>query len=193
MRRFGTSLLTTMLVFTLHGYAKDPVLSTELLHDTYVALGFETAQGFVPEDDIDAILPGKILPEDRQALANIRDVLRAWKRYTIVIDPHAAELLIAVRTGRVASAHGGVQVGNIPVGGVPGMPGGTRSTQIGPVYGAEVGPGNDYLAVYQAKDGREGANLWRHTEADGLVGKNPPLFESFKKDVEALAKKYAKH
>lgn len=190
MRNFGTSLLIALIVLTLHGYAKDRVLSAELLHDTYVALGYETANGFVGETDEEAFLSAKILPEDRQAMANIRAALRNWKRYVIVIDPHTAQLLIAVRSGRVASANGGVRIGNTPLG----LPsGGTRGTAVGPVVGGEVGPADDYLAVYQANQGHEGPNLWRHTEDEGLAGKDPPLFESFKKDVEALAKKLGKH
>jgi hypothetical protein len=58
------------------------------------------------------------------------------------------------------------------------------------VFGAEAGPPTDYLAIYQADNGQEGPKLWRKSEEDGLIGKDPALFESFKNDVEALAKKY---
>jgi hypothetical protein len=60
------------------------------------------------------------------------------------------------------------------------------------VYGAEGGPPNDYLAVYQADEGKEGAMIWRKTEADGLVGTNPPLMQRFKDDVESFARKSTK-
>lgn len=56
----------------------------------------------------------------------------------------------------------------------------------------EAGPPNDYLAVYEASEGQEGSRLWRKTEDDGLVGKDPPLVQSFKSDVEAAAKKSKK-
>lgn len=79
MRNFGTSLLIALIVLTLQGYAKDKVLSAELLHDTYVALGFETANGFVGESDEEAFLSARILPQDRRALANIRAALQNWK------------------------------------------------------------------------------------------------------------------
>lgn len=187
MRKFGTSVLLALFVLIVHGYAKDPILSTEVLHASYVALGYETAQGFVGESDEEAFISAKILEQDRIALSNVRNALQQWKRYVIVIEPHDAEMLIAVRSGRIASVDGGVRIGNIPVG-VPPVAG--RGTTVGPVYGGEAGPPNDYLAIYRSDDGHEGPNLWRQTEEEGLVGKNPPLFENFKKDVEALAKKY---
>lgn len=186
MRKFGAALLLGLLVLGLQGYAKDPVLPKQLLHANFVALGYETGHGFVSETDEEAFLDAKIVREDREALSNVRDALGKWKRYIIVIDPHQAELLIAVRSGRLASVDGGVRTGNAPVGG-PAM---GRGATIGPVFGAEAGPPNDYLAIYQADNGQEGPKLWRKSEEDGLVGKDPTLFESFKTDVEALAKKY---
>jgi hypothetical protein len=187
MRRFGTSSLLCLFLLSLTGYAKDPVLSKELLHANYVALGYETPHGFVAETDEAAFISAKILPEDREALNNVRDALRKWKRYIVTIDAHTAELLIAVRSGRLASANGGVRIGNAPVGGAPVGRGGIG---IGPVFGGEIGPPGDYLAVYQSDHGQEGASLWKKSEDDGLVGRDPALFENFKHDVESLAKKY---
>lgn len=183
MRKFAGALLLSFFLLTLQGYAKAPVLSAQLLQARYVALGFETADGFLGEWETAAFVSAKILPEDRQALSNVHDSLAKWKRYIVTIEPRQAEMLIAIRSGRLASVNGGVRVGNIPVG-VPGGRGG-----IAPVFGGEAGPPNDYFAVYQANDGREGPRLWRESEEDGLVGKDPPLFQSFKDDVEALAKK----
>lgn len=188
MRNLTSALLLGLLVFALQGYAKGPVLSAELLHARYVALGFETANGFLGQWETEAFVSAKILPEDRQALSRVAEAIRKWNRYAVTIDPRQAEMLIAVRSGRLASANGGVRIGNIPIG-VGGPTTGRSGTTIGPVFGAEGGPPNDYLAVYQADDGREGPGLWRKTEEDGLVGKDPPLFESFKSDVESFAKK----
>ena len=189
MTKFSTSMLIGLFVLILQGYAKDQVLSREVLIANYVALGYETAHGFISETDEEAFISANILPEDREALSNVHEALREWRRYIITIDPHAAELLIAVRSGRVASAGGGVRIGNIPLGNPPVGP---QGTSVGPLFGGEAGPANDYLAVYQADAGHEGPNLWRRTEEDGLVGKNPPLLETFRKDVEALAKKHSK-
>ncbi len=189
MRKLSASLILSVFLLALQGYAKDPALSTQLVHARYVALGFETANGFLGEWDTESFVSAKILPEDRQALANVSDAIKKWNRYVVTIEPRQAEILIAVRSGRTASANGGIRVhtGSID-------PSGTTSggTGIGPVVGVEAGPPSGYLAVYQADDGREGPRLWRKTEEDGLVGRNPPLFESFKKDVEAAAKKSKK-
>lgn len=187
MRKLTGALLLCFFVLAVQGYAKDPVLNTQVLHATYVALGYETAQGFISEFDEQSFISLKILPADREALNNVHDGLTKWKRYTITVEPREAEMLIAVRSGRVASVDGGVRIGSVPP--IAGSPGGG----IGPVFGGEVGPPSDYLAVYAADKGREGVRLWVKSEEDGLVGKNPPLFVDFKDDVEALAKKYGKH
>jgi hypothetical protein len=186
MRKLTSALLLCFFVLAVQGYSKDRVLNTQVLHATYVALGYETAQGFISEFDEQAFISAKILPADRQSLGNVHDALAKWKRYTVTAEPRDAELLIAVRSGRLAAVNGGVLIGNVP--GVTRGPGG-----VAPVFGAEAGPPHDYLAVYAANKGREGARLWVKSEDDGLVGTNPPLFVDFKDDVEALAKKYPKH
>ena len=191
MRKYGAALLLVVFFLSIQGNAKDPKLSAVLLHARYVAMGYETANGFLGEWETESFVSAKILPEDRQALANVSDAIKKWNRYAITIDPREAELLIAVRSGRLASANGGVHVetGSIdPTGTTRRTPG----VGIGPVFGAEAGPPSDYLAVYQANAGREGPRLWRKTEDEGLVGNNPPLIEDFKSDVEAAAKKSKK-
>jgi len=191
MRRVSAALLLSIFVFAIQGNAKYPKLPALLLQARYVALGYETANGFLGEWETESFVSAKILLEDRQALANVSDALKKWNRYAITIDPREAELLIAVRSGRLASANGGIHVetGSIdPTGRTSRMPG----VGIGPVFGAQAGPPSDYLAVYQANAGREGPRLWRKTEDEGLAGKNPPLVEDFKSDVEVAAKKSKK-
>ena len=112
-----------------------------------------------------------LLPEDRQAIADVREALQDWKRYRLTMDRKDAELLFIVRKGRVASARGMVGTGGIggprrPVSGGPRtVPGG------GPVVGAggEVGPPDDMLEVKtMLPDGRPGAQVWMREEKDGL-------------------------
>jgi hypothetical protein len=119
----------------------------------------------------------RVLPEDRQALQRVHDELAKWKRYAITVKPEDAELLIAVRTGRLASAGGGFEIGRHD--GV---------SRRGPVYGAEVSSPDDMLEVYQSNGGHEGALLWRNLQKGGLSGSPPPLFEQLKKDVESIKK-----
>jgi len=191
MRNLISALLLSFFVLAIQGYAKDPKASALLTHARYVALGYEAASGFLGEWETESFISAKILPQDRQALANVSDALKKWNRYAITIDPRQAEILIALRSGRVASANGGirVQTGSIdPTGRTTRMPG----VGIGPVVGVEAGPPNDYFAVYQANGGSEGPRLWFKTEEDGLVGKDPPILESFKDDVERAAKKSKK-
>jgi hypothetical protein len=190
MRKLIGALLLPLFVLAIQGHAKGSVLSAQVLHARYVALGYETAGGFVEEFDIANFGTTKVESEDRRVLDNIHTAIKKWNRYVVTVDPRQADMLIAVRSGRLASATGGVRIhaGAIdPTGRT--TPAGTA---IGPVYGAEGGPANDYLAVYQADEGKEGAMIWRKTEADGLVGTNPPLMQRFKDDVESFARKSTK-
>ena len=189
MRKTSGLILLFSLLLVLQSYAKAPTIPALVLQARYVALGYETAEGFIAETDFRSFASTKVQPDDRQAIANIYDALSKWKRYTITINPADADMLIAVRTGRVAAGMGGIRVGT---GGIDPTTGRRTSAGIGPVFGAEVGPADDYLAVYQADDGREAARLWAATQHDGLVGKNPPLFKNFKEEVEAAAKKSKK-
>ena len=190
MRKLSSVLLLLFFALAVQSYAKAPSIPALVLSAQYVALGFETADGFISETGFEAVTSSKVLPSDRQALANVRDALTKWKRYVITIIPRQADILIAVRTGRRASAFGGVHVGTGSIDPTTGRR--TGGPAIGPVVGAEVGPADDYLAVYQSDRGREAARLWVQTQEDGLQGKNPPLYQSFKNEVESAAKKQPK-
>ncbi len=65
----------------------------------YVALGYDRGDGFVSETDVRA----DVLPEERAALQAIRAGIEQWDKYQVVVRPGQAELLIAVRKGRLAT------------------------------------------------------------------------------------------
>ena len=69
----------------------------------YVALAYDLGDVLLSEAEA-VSKPGRVLPEDREALNSVRDLIEKWGRYVITIRPAQAELLIAVRTGRRASA-----------------------------------------------------------------------------------------
>jgi hypothetical protein len=70
----------------------------QLAQARYVALGYDRGTGFVSETDVRA----EVLPEEREALQRIRAGLEEWGRYVVVVRPEQADLLIAVRKGRLA-------------------------------------------------------------------------------------------
>lgn len=166
-------------------YAQAQDLSAQLLHAQYVAFGYETAQGFVSDSSMEALTSPTIAPQDREALSNVRKAMEKWKRYIAVVRPSEADMLVAIRAVHQGSVYVGGRIGHVPTGSVPG-------SASGPVVGGELGPSKDYLGIYEAENGREGVQLWSQTQEDGLAGKNPPLFQSFKDDVESLAKKQSK-
>lgn len=40
---------------------------------------------------------GRLLPEDRQAIASVQDAIQKWGRYTVVYRPSEADMILAVQ------------------------------------------------------------------------------------------------
>ena len=137
----------------------------------YVALGYDSGDRFVAEAEVTA----GVFPEERAALQAIRARIEQWGRYAIVVRPSEADLLIAVRKGRLVSFGGGIRTGGPSSGTVPGGPTGVASGA-----GAQVSSPDDMIEVF---DARSGSLIWRGMKPNGLVGAGPPLFESFQAEV----------
>jgi hypothetical protein len=137
----------------------------------YVALGYERGDRFVSETDVRA----DFLPEERAALQTIRAEIEQWGRYVVVVRPGEADLLIAVRKGRLVSLGGGIRTGGPSSGVAPGGPIG-----IGGSGGVQVSSPDDMIEVF---DARGGSLIWRGMKANGLAGAGPPLFDSFRAEV----------
>jgi hypothetical protein len=142
---------------------------------------------------------------DRMAIADLRDALREWGRYTFTAEREKADLVFVVRKGRSTSAgaRGGIGDGNDPITqpnsqgplgqqGQRGMqnpsqqyPG--QAQQSGPGFGAggEDGFEDDVLNVCQLKpDGKLSTPLWSRSFAHGLDAPRLLLFAQFKDAVE---------
>lgn len=145
------------------------MIPAQLGQARYVALGYDLGGRFFSDNTISQE-QFRIPPQDREALQRVRSALEKWKHYVITINPNEADLLIEVRTGRIATLGAGLAAGSVS----------------GPVYGAEVSSPDDMLEVYQAMGGKEGALLWRRLQKDGLSGSPPPLFKQFRRDVDSI-------
>jgi hypothetical protein len=145
----------------------------------YVALGYDHGAGFVSETDVRQ----DVLDEEREALQRIRSGLEQWDRYVVVVRPEQADLLIAIRKGRLVSLGGGIGVGGPSSGRVGGGPVGH-----GPMGGAQVSSPDDMIEVFE----RTGSLVWRGMKPNGLSGAGPPLWDSFRAEVAKAEKKTKK-
>ncbi len=129
----------------------------------------------------------RLIPEDRQAIGDLYKALYDWKRYMVVANRDRADLIFVVRKGRLAESGVGIQAGNGPVvapGGRAGgpVPAGGPMPGNGVAVGAEVGPPDDLLEVYQRNpNDTQGVLLWQRTQADGLDHPDVPLFKQLKR------------
>ncbi len=149
----------------------------------------------------DIMKPG-LYPEDRQAIADVTDGLRDWKRYAITPRREQADLVFVVRKGRLVGEQDHVGVSNSPgiqspqPGGLnPGQPGsGMPSQGRGPApmggstemgAAAEVGPPEDLLRVYTLNpDGKLIGPVWSREMEDGLSAPAVRLLAQLKDAVE---------
>jgi hypothetical protein len=140
----------------------------------YVALGYDVGDGFVSETDVRA----NVDSEERAALQQIRENLERWGKYVVAVRPADADVLIAIRKGRLVSVGGGVRIAR------PGA--GPAST--GPAFGAQLSSPEDMIEVFD----RGGSLVWRGMQSNGLSGAGPPLFDAFRKEVEKHERKARK-
>jgi len=137
-------------------------------------------------------------PADRIAIADARDYLKAWGRYTISYERDKAELIFVVRKGRLAEADADVGIGNgqdpnFPSAsqgpmGQPGTQNQNRQRQRDMTMGVggEVGPADDLLQVclFNVDNGKRSGPLWIRTQAHGLSAPRMQLLAQFRDAVE---------
>lgn len=175
----------TALPVALTVIALSPALSAgskpvpaRLAQAQYVALGYDLGDRFL--SDRDAIADPDVTPEDRKALADLRDQIGKWNRYVITSRPADAELFIVVRRGRRAST---------TLRGPTAGPGRTSGTTRS--LGVALSSADDMLSVYEAGGATSGMSarlLWRGQRPGGLSSASPSLFEEFQEAVESLPK-----
>lgn len=143
---------------------------------------------YVQAEDGDLMKPG-LYPADRDAITDVEQGIRDWKRYALTMERENADLVFIVRKGRIAGVQGRV-----------GVSGGTRR-QSGTTYpgnnptqegigtslgaGGEVGPPYDLLRVFMlTTDGKLSGPLWYREMKDGLDAPSVLLLQQLKDAVE---------
>ncbi len=182
MRRCLPCLLLLLLLFPgpAQSKKKDPDISALFRQARYV---------YVEAVDGDEFNP-RLYPEDRQAIADVRQALQTWNRYALTIRRHDADLVFVVRKGRLAAA--GVHIGSRtsvtqPPDQDPNRNDPARYPNSGTEVGAsgEVASPDDVLFVYAVRpDGSLGARIWMQLRMDGLNTPEMPLFKQVKDAVD---------
>jgi hypothetical protein len=179
-RRIAIALLIPLLSITAWAQVQN-TFPKLLAVARYVYV--ETPYG--PTDE--TVLDPRVTNEDRQAVADLEKAIQSWGRYQLTVKPIEAELIFVVRAGRLATVNAGAHgsTGSAPA------QRGQSPTTVGVEYGAEVGPPNDYLAVYvRNPDGKKLSNpLWEGSLDHGLETPAMPLFKKFREQVETALKK----
>lgn len=121
-------------------------------------------------------------PDDRIAIADVRDALDNWKRYILTTSRSDADVVIVVRKGRLESANVGIAPRRGQMPGGAGQPGGIGS---GEQIGGDVGPPDDLLEVCQVNpDGKLSGPLWHQSMPNGLNAPKVMLLVQFEEAVD---------
>ncbi len=162
----------------LHAKDKKPIVPALFGQAKYVYVEAIDGQEFDPN----------LNPDDRIAIADVRDALDNWKRYILTTSRSEADLVIVVRKWRAAGANVGIapRRGPLPGGaGQPGQSGQPGSIGAGGEIGAEAGPPDDLFEVCQVNsDGKMSSPLWQRSMPNGLNAPDVMLLEQFKKAVD---------
>lgn len=135
------------------------------------------------------VLKPDLFPEDRQAIYDVEDSLRAWKRYVIVLNREQADLVFVVRKGRLAAVQPqvGVSTGprTQPRQGPGQFPTQGTATEVG--VRTEVGEPDDMLRVFVQTDGELKNLVWNRMMDGGL---DAPAVQLMKQLQQAVEKAY---
>ncbi|HEV2484761.1 MAG TPA: hypothetical protein VGT08_04440 [Terracidiphilus sp.] len=186
MNRFKVIILFLLLLPTLTAAqkkGKKPSLPAAFNHARYVYVEAVDGEEFNPN----------LYPADRIAIADLKDAIHAWGRYTLTFEREKADLVFVVRKGRLASTRAGGDINDDqyplggPLGGQQGGrgPGPQRAGGPSRGVGGEVGLDDDLLKVCQFnRDGKLSGPLWIHSFANGLNAPRLILFAQLKDEVE---------
>jgi hypothetical protein len=175
LKRNASLLLFCVFALGLKAQDKDAIPAV-VKNATYVMVITNSGDIFSPD----------VTPDDRHAVQDVQKTIEKWGRYKLVYNPGEADLILVVRTGRIADVKGGVQVATTTQRAGDRT---DRSRASAESIGGEVGDPQDTLEVYMASRGINGPPLWRGRALDGLKAPQLRLMQEFRSKVEAPEKK----
>ncbi len=145
--------------------------------------------------------------ENRTAEEDVEKALMNWGRYSVVLDPLTADLVISVRRAHgkpVTPTIGGIPNerpvivepidSGIGVGGEHGpAPLTANAPPPGPLPQGEIGPSEDTFALYRGRADYplDSPAVWRYTAKDALSSPSVPAIAQFQKVIEQTEKELA--
>jgi hypothetical protein len=182
MKRAIPLLLAVLLVIPNASAKKKSSMRAELLNAKFVVITNYPDSG----KNVNASISP--YAGDRRAMADVEAAIRKWGRWTVISSNSQADLIIAVRKGRIAGAGA-----RIPV--AEGGPTPRNTDPLHPRLETEVGPAEDMIAVYSAhgwptnSPGEGDINidappLWRLIQSNALMSPSVPGVEQLRKEIE---------
>ena len=145
--------------------------------------------------------------ENRTAEEDVEKALMNWGRYSVVLDPLTADLVISVKRAHgkpVTPTIGGIPNerpvivepidSGIRVGGEHGpAPVTANAPPSGPLPQGEIGPSEDTFALYRGRADYplDSPAVWRYVAKDGLSSPSAPAVAQFQKVIEQTEKELA--
>jgi hypothetical protein len=159
-------------VLLLHAKDKKPKVPAVFGQAKYIYVEAVDGEEFDPNID----------PEDKLAIADVRDALDNWKRYILTSGRIDADVVIVVRKGRAAGKTVVVTPRRGPLTGGAGQP---AEIGEGSQIGRDEDDPDDTLEVCTVDpNGKLSNPLWQRSMPGGLRAPRMPLLEQFEEAVD---------
>jgi len=179
MTRWNALTAVAVLVLPAAALAGERKVPPQLTVARYVAIGYDTGDGFVEARSL--IGHPELSSRDSDALETLRALVTDWDRFVLTERVDQADIVIALR----ASRRGAVEIVGRTGHEDPEMVSRSARAQS-PTFGAEVSSPGDLFTVYEASGSTPAMVLWRERHSSG--GDFPRAsFDRFKADVAKYA------
>jgi len=170
-----------VLALPMSAAADGKKVPPQLTQARYVALGYDTGDGFVEARSL--IGHPELSSRDADAVETLRALVTDWDRFVLTERVDQADIVIAVR----ASRRGAFEIVGRTGHEDPEMVGRSARAQS-PTFDAEVSSPGDLFTVYEASGGTPAMVLWRERRNGGDDFPRAS-FDRFKADVAQYATK----
>lgn len=197
-----TALIVLGMFLASAAGAEEKSLPAPIAHDLLEARW--VAVVIYPQSQVPVANPS----ENQRAVQEVQAAMLKWGRYKVTPDPTQADLIIAVRKGRVGGPTINGRKDPVPVIVDPSDTGvyvGIHHGQTPPLsrtdtsldgaqrtsLGAQVGPAEDLFEVYRGRTQYplDDPPIWRYLGKDGLKAPKMEAMARFRRVVEEAAKK----
>jgi len=177
MNRLDGLRLVALIVAALPATVFPGEAPVPLREARFVVIGLEVDDRILTGTEVHS--HPAVTPADRRALEDVRAAIEKWGRYVVVDSPRQADLILAIRTGRIVTVSAGVSF----------PPGRGHPVVARGAVGLAASSPHDAITVFEVLSEARGPMWWTRQRRDGLTGPSPALVEDLRAAVEGTPRR----